>query len=114
MKVKTDSPGYRLRQLRLRLGKTQQTFADEMGVSGSTLSRYEKNLRGPDVYFYYLLNMKTGVDLNWLLCGKGEMFYIMSLDLERGESLARDIITQFQQIEKLLMEFRGLATSPKG
>lgn len=106
MRVRPDSPGHRLRLLRLRLGKTQQAFADELGVSGSTLSRYEKNMRGPDTYFFHLLRMKTGVDLNWLLGGEGEMFPVVPGDLVRKQSLARRIISHTNEITQLLQELQ--------
>ena len=99
-----DSPGFRLRKLRKKLKKTQQVFADELGVSGSTLSRYEKNMRGPDVYFYKLLRMKTGVDLTWLLTGEGSMFELQNKDFLRIKSVVIRIIKKAGEMVALIDE----------
>ena len=103
-KIPSDSPGFRLRKLRERLGKTQQVFADELGISGSTLSRYEKNMRGPDTYFFYLLRMKTGVDLTWLLTGEGSMFELQNKDFIRIKSIALRIIKKSVEMGNLIEE----------
>ncbi len=66
MKEKGDTPGSRLRKLRQYLGKSQNTLAREFGISASTLSRYETDVREPDIDFFILLKSKTGIDLNWL------------------------------------------------
>jgi len=38
---------YPVRELRERLGLTQETFAREVGVSAMTISRWERGLAGP-------------------------------------------------------------------
>ena len=101
-----DNPGYRLRLLRLKLKKAQQEFADELGVSGSTMSRYEKNLRCPNTYFFRLLREKTGVDLNWLLTGKGSMFEVYPQDLIRIKSIGTKIQKQAEKMEELIRELK--------
>ncbi len=72
MNVKGDTPGSRLRMVRQHLGKSQNTLAREFGICASTLSRYETDVREPDIEFFILMKSKTGIDLNWLFCGEGE------------------------------------------
>jgi len=105
-KIPPDTPGARLRKLRLTLKKTQQQFADELGITGSVLSRYEKNMRGPHVYFFRLLRMKTGVDLNWLLSGEGEMFPFRIDNLGVKLSKAEKIRDSAEKIIGLIEELK--------
>lgn len=106
-RIPPDTPGFRLRKLREKLGKNQQTFADELGISGSTLSRYEKNMRAPTTYFFQLLRMKTGVDLTWLFTGEGAMFEFHQKDFNRIKSIALIIIKKADEIGELVKQIEG-------
>jgi len=112
-KLLKDSPGFRLKLLRRQLEKTQSQFAEELGISGSTLSRYEKNLRAPEVYFFKLLNMKTGVDLNWLLAGVGTMFPLFSEAWEHKEGILKQIFNHSTQLAELIEMFNRFAPPKK-
>lgn len=48
----------KLRELRERLGYTQQEFADELGVTRACLSNYEIGRREPDGAFFAKLKEK--------------------------------------------------------
>ncbi len=102
MKVKGDSSGQRLRMLRQHLGKSQAALASEFGISGSTLSRYETDVREPDIDFFILLRSKTGVDLNWLFCAEGEMFPTIPKDIDSKLALVQKILYHAKEIFHLL------------
>ena len=39
----------RIKKLRLSLNMTQKKFAEEIGITASALSSYEKNLKNPSI-----------------------------------------------------------------
>jgi len=104
MKLTGDTLGERLRLLRIFLNKTQETFSKGVGISGSLLSRYEKNQRQPNPWFFERVRQKTGVDLNWLMCGDGEMFPAVPVDIEKKLEIVREIMKSSRKIRRLLVE----------
>jgi len=104
MRLTGDSIGERLRLLRVFLDKTQETFGKGVGISGSLLSRYEKNQRQPNPWFFERVRKKTGVDLNWLMSGDGEMFTAVPLDIEKRLEIVREISKSIKKIRRLLVE----------
>ena len=54
--------------------KTQDDFADFLGISKSNLSSYEAGRRTPSDAVIQLICQKCNVNENWLRTGKGEMF----------------------------------------
>jgi len=79
-------------------------FGKVVDVSGSLLSRYEKNQRQPNPWFFERVRKKTGVDLNWLLCGDGEMFPQVPVDIEQKLKIVREIMRSSKKIRQLLIE----------
>lgn len=62
----------RLREVRRRNGDLDRdAFARQLGIATSTLANYERGERVPDADFLALYREKLGVDLDWLLFGKG-------------------------------------------
>ena len=55
---------------RIRGERSQEEFADLLGVGRTTVIRYEKNERAPDAEFLIKLNIAFGVDPTYLLLGK--------------------------------------------
>jgi hypothetical protein len=47
---------------------------------------------------------KTGVDLNRLLCGDGEMFPAVPVDIEQKLKIVREIMHSIKKIRLLLIE----------
>jgi len=70
----TDSIGGRLKICRNSLGmKNQSQFAEKLGVNQTTLSKYENGTSDiPDCIKGKISDF--GINLHWLLTGKGEMF----------------------------------------
>lgn len=63
--------GERLRQIRLENKITQREFAEQVGLTPSSISAYEKGNRVPDLDIAQKIAEKTGVSLDWL-CGIGK------------------------------------------
>ena len=61
-----------LRELRLSIGMSQATLAENIHVLPNTISRYEQGQREPDIATLRKLARCLGVDMNNLLCYSGE------------------------------------------
>ena len=68
--------------------KTQDDFADFLGISKSNLSSYEAGRRTPSDAVIQLICQKCNVNEEWLRTGKGEMLIQKSKDEEIAEMLA--------------------------
>lgn len=66
--------GNRLETLRRFMKMTQEEFGAELGVSGSTISTYERSIRNLDDQVRTNLVDKFGVRLDWLNKGEGNVF----------------------------------------
>jgi|GEM_PF-1123856 len=55
----------------VRGARSQERFADDLGVSVSSVRRYEGGVRLPDTEFLILLREREGVSADWLLTGAG-------------------------------------------
>lgn len=64
-----SSLGSRIRALRNH-DESQEDFARLLGVSRSTLIRYENDECLPDSAFLLALHQKTSVNLHWLITGE--------------------------------------------
>jgi len=66
--------GNRLTEIRNMLGfKSQQAFAEHLGVKRSTLASYENDTYPPSAEFLTILHERDNVNVNWVLSGIGEM-----------------------------------------
>ncbi|MHC5306972.1 helix-turn-helix domain-containing protein [Bartonella sp. LJL80] len=67
--------GSRLRDVRKTLGDIDRSvFAEKLNISKSGLAHYERGERSPDASVLLSYLTVFGIDINWLLTGKGEMF----------------------------------------
>jgi transcriptional regulator with XRE-family HTH domain len=55
---------------RIRGNRSQQEFADLLGVGRTTIIRYEKNENAPDAEFLFKLNLIFGVDPTRVVLGR--------------------------------------------
>ena len=74
--IKRDSPdlralGRRLRELR-GFDLTQEEFAEELGVSQSQLSKYERGVAAPPADVLFFVKKRFRVSIDWLLTGEGQ------------------------------------------
>jgi len=66
--------GRRLTDFRNMLGfRSQQAFAEHLGVKRSTLASYENETYPPSAEFLTILHDRDHVNINWVLTGVGEM-----------------------------------------
>ncbi|WP_290604942.1 helix-turn-helix transcriptional regulator [Arsenophonus sp. ENCA] len=87
--------GDRLKSERLRLGLSQEMFAERCGVKKLTQYNYEKSERHPDAG--YLIAAKAlGVDLNYVMTGE-RSDEASALDVVRDEEEAT-LLTTFRHI----------------
>lgn len=64
----------RIKQLRKKLGITQQKFADTIGVKQNTVAQYEIGRNEPIDSVINLICKEYNVNPDWLRNGDGEMF----------------------------------------
>ncbi|MDD3238238.1 MAG: helix-turn-helix transcriptional regulator [Candidatus Gastranaerophilales bacterium] len=64
----------RLKSIRNQKNLTQADFGKNIGVSKQAVSNVENNLSNPSIELLSKLMMYYDVNLNWLICGKGNMF----------------------------------------
>ena len=64
----------RFKELRFRTQKSQMELADALGVDQKRISRTEQGQQDLNGAFLEALRGVTGVSINWLLFGEGEMF----------------------------------------
>ncbi|MEN3257975.1 hypothetical protein AAH678_03965 [Sodalis endosymbiont of Spalangia cameroni] len=90
-----EGVGDRLKSERLRLGLSQEIFAERCGVKKLTQYNYEKSERHPDAG--YLIAAKAlGVDLNYVMTGE-RSDEASALDVVRDEEEA-EVLTFFRHI----------------
>ncbi|WP_406850639.1 hypothetical protein WH390_02195 [Candidatus Arsenophonus nilaparvatae] len=90
-----EGVGDRLKSERLRLGLSQEIFAERCGVKKLTQYNYEKSERHPDAA--YLVSAKAlGVDVNYLITGE-RSDEASALDVVRDEEEAT-LLTTFRHI----------------
>lgn len=65
--------GHRLRETRLRLGRTQDSVAAEMGLSRQAISAWERGEALPTLLEFAKLTMLLGVSSDSLLFGVGDV-----------------------------------------
>ena len=73
--MKRDNPdlrtlGKRLRELR-GFELTQGELAEELGISQSQLSKYERGVAAPPADILFFIKQRFRVSIDWLLTGEG-------------------------------------------
>ncbi len=74
----------RLKQVREKLGLRQNQLANELGISGGTMSEVEAANAKPNFDLLYNLSKKYGVNINYVLHGQGNMFSSDQLNNDFG------------------------------
>lgn len=65
--------GKRLKEVRKKTGKSLEKMGEITGLSKSGISDMEKGLKKPSTVYMHALNIKFGININWILTGKGAM-----------------------------------------
>ena len=89
------SIGHRLKDLRAAQNLTAQQLADMMGVSRPHITQVENGRRGLSVDLVQALEEATGVNTNWLILGKGDMF---SRDTSSATSASTQDLDEFMRL----------------
>ena len=86
------SPGSRLRDLRKKLKLSQGILADQIEISQSTLSQIENDHYTLSLAALAALEEQHGVNCNWLISGKGEVFLSNSTSATRSDGFTGAVL----------------------
>ena len=64
----------RIKELRKKLDKTQESFADDLGISRPNVSNLESGNVKPTKQIIKAISAIYGVSEDWLISGNGKMF----------------------------------------
>lgn len=84
-------------------GKTQETFANYLGISKENIASYESGRRNPSDSFIKLVCEKCNVNENWLRTGNGEMFMPETKDEQISKMLANVMKSEDGNFKKKLI-----------
>jgi transcriptional regulator with XRE-family HTH domain len=90
---------------RIRGNRSQQEFADLLGVGRNTIQRYESNDRAPDTEFLLKLNLIFGVDPSRVVLGRESG----QLDSVRERGLVRDFRAASPEDQQMIERVAKLA-----
>ena len=97
-----------LKLIRQTLKMSQAKFAEVLGIGLKSWQQYECGASIPGGNVLEALHKKLGVDLNWLVSNKGEMFY-----KEAGIQYDRELLIQsITTLENCLSE-KKMAIDPQ-
>lgn len=84
--------GDSLAEARKRLGLSQPVFAERLKLKATTISRYETGAVKPSTDFYNKIADIYNISVDWLITGKGEMFYAeKELEIKNNINLKNDL-----------------------
>lgn len=78
----------RIKEIRKRLGLTQQEFADVLKITRSAVCKMESGENAPSAQTLSIICREFDVNENWLRTGEGEMFIEKTKDEQIAEMLA--------------------------
>lgn len=64
----------RIKDIRKKVGLSQQKFADKLGIARGNIAAYEVGKNSPSDAAVSLICSKFNVNKDWLLTGKGDMY----------------------------------------
>ena len=73
-----DQIGDRIKKVRKALSLTQKEFADELGISRTTISSYEKKQHTPPEALVRLMASVYNININYLISNEEPMFIDMN------------------------------------
>lgn len=69
-----ETTGQRFKKIRTALNLAQDDFGNKIGLSKSAISAVENDKSFISIEIQRTLFMDYNINLNWLVCGAGEMF----------------------------------------
>lgn len=79
-----DKVGHFIAKLRKKKGLTQDELGNMLGISGKSVSKWERGLNMPDISLIYKLSEVFDVDLNQLLNGEDAIKSVVDLQNEEN------------------------------
>ena len=86
-----------LREVMEYKGLSIKAFAELLDVPYRTLQNYLRNERDPSAEVLIKISDVLNVDLNWLMCGEGDMFRRMINESELNEK-ERQLINHYRKM----------------
>ena len=103
--------GSRLKVVRKKFNLTQKDFATKLKITKASVINYEKGNRFPDSRLLSLIHKTYNIDINWILTGRGEMFF-KSISKSKSEKLLNKE-EQTEKINKLSKQINKLKAENK-
>lgn len=102
-----STQGSRLKKIRCALNLSQTAFGEQIGLSRAGIAAVEadKNKFSQDIL--YKLSMLFNINLNYLICGKGDMFIVTcdnTHELIKNEVPLENFMTWGKRLSKILDE----------
>lgn len=96
----------RLREIREHLRFSQKEMGGQFGMKENTYGKTETGYTAPSLKLLYMLATGLKISLDWLICGRGTMFYGTPEEKETVEKaekdeLSKEIDEMSELIEKL-------------
>ncbi len=93
--------GLRLRKLRTEKHLTQEALGKIIGVSKQAVANVESSHSNPSVEFMSKLFDNLDVNLNWLICGSGQIFNAPKFEQVEGNltQIVEDILRKNKLIK---------------
>ncbi len=92
----------RLKEVRLHFGHTQKKMAAYFGMGSNAYGKAENGYNAPGLKIFYILATRFGISLDWLVLGRGPMFYEKKPgEKAADDELSREINEMLELIDKL-------------
>jgi len=100
----------RIKAVRKTLGMSQKDFCRGVFLSQSFYGQIETGVRSPNERVYELISNKYNVNKEWLVTGKGDMFYETPPDVEMEQlvNIIRELDPLFR--EYIITQIKSLAS----
>ena len=105
--------GERIKEIRKSVGKTQQAFADVIGLKRNTIANYEIGQIQPSDRTIADICREFNVSEVWLRTGEGEMFIDLGEDAELTQVLAEIQVSDDDTIKDMLVAYWELEEKEK-
>lgn len=103
----------RIKEIRKRLGLSQEEFGKRLGVTRGAITNIELNKVDPKPLFVDLICKEFNVSDTWLRTGEGEMFIQLNEDQELLEVLADLQVDEDNPVRDLLIAYWRLNDEQK-
>lgn len=88
--------GKRIRNLRKHLAKSQEEFANELGVTKQAVSNMENSKSAPSISVLYKMSTNMNINLNYVISGIGDIF----LTQDKTNKLKESLLKEFESMLK--------------